>query len=176
MHHTLKPELLRSHWEMTDCLCDEIFLGRHEDTLHGKEFLYEMFLFYASHDPRFHAVGWSRHAKGYMMYTDPDGREYRAEAAIAAFLGLPMKTEQVIINHRGKRIVYLAWAAGAALSMIFRQHADIADFHDWLRWHVQKQRGYTHKGRELDHGYPTGGPRKFPDTLRIINDLYPEKD
>lgn len=176
MYHELSVSLLRSHWEMTDCLADEIFLHRHEDTLHGREFLYEMFIFYASHDPRFHAVGWSRHAKGYMMYTDPIGRVYAAEAAIAAFLGLGMKTERVIINHEGKRIVYLYRAAGTALRIIFRQFEDIVAFHGWLRWHVQKQRGFTNKGRELDIGYPKGGPRQFPDTLKLINELYPKKD
>lgn len=175
-YHQLPALLLKAHWEMADCLTDEIFLGDPENTLYGKDFLYELFLYHASHDPRFHAVGWSRHHKGYMVYTDPVGCEYFAEAAIAAFLGLGMKSERVIINDQGKRFVYQDKASGTALRSIFRPFSDILAFHSWMRWHVQKMRGYTIRYRELDAGYPVAGPRKFPEVVNLINELYPKKD
>ena len=165
-----------AHWEMLDCLSDEIFLGMHEETLYGKEFLYEIFLYFATLDPRFNAVGLGRDAKRHLQFIDHHGRIYLAEGAIAAFLGLGMKGRRVIINDKGERFEYQCDADYLAVGMIYRRHADINEFNSWLRWHVQKIRGYTVKYRELDHGYPAKGTRQFPDTLKLINELYPEKD
>lgn len=140
--------VIRAHWAMLDCLFDEIFLGQHSDTLHEKEMLEELFRYFASHDPRFNAVGLVWNAKGYVEY-----RGYRAEGAIAAFLGLPTTA-------RGD-------ATHVAIKAIYKVFTSLLDFRIWLRWHVQKMYGYDRMDRDLWADYP----RDFPDITSEISDL-----
>ena len=143
MSHDQVTDLVRSHWGMVDCLFDEIFLDKHEDTLHEKEVLEELFRYFASHDPRFHAAGLCWNQRGYVEYR-AGGTCYKAEGAIAAFLGLP-------VNRFGD-------ATGNALNVIYRQFASLLEARIWLRWHVQKMYGFDRKERDLWTGYP----REFP--------------
>lgn len=140
--------LIRSHWEMVECLFDEIYLGKHDDTLHSHEMLEELFRYFASHDPRFHEAGLMWNLRGYIEYIDGSGNRFLAEAAIAAFLGLELKTSRGVpaANH-------------AALRMIYRPFKDLLDGREWVRWHVQKMHGYSCKQRELWRGYPRDFPR-----------------
>lgn len=145
--------LTRQHWDMVDCLFDEIFLGKHEDTLHGPEMLEELFRYFASHDPRFHRAGLTWNPKGCVEYTDEHGQLYQAEGAIAAFLGLELKV--------GKEASYYS------LRTIYKPFKDLIEARTWLRWHVQKMHGYDNKQRDLWTGYP----RDFPNICNGINEL-----
>lgn len=141
------PEI-RTHWAMLECLNDETYLGLHGDTLHDKEMIEELFRYFASHDPRFNAVGLTWNPKGYVEY-----RGHRAEGAMAAFLGLPLTA-------RGD-------AAHQALNILYKSFDSKLDFRVWLRWHVQKLHGYTNKTRDLWTDYP----RVFPQITNETNHL-----
>ena len=175
MTHEIKPELIVAHWSMVDSLCTEAFLYRRDEMAKVGELFWNLFSV-ISRDPRFEAVGWSRHHKGYMVYTDPVGVSYFGEAAAAAFLGMPMKSLTTTVTHQGEEIQHYKRAAVGALNQLFRFWDDWPSFHDWMRWETQKRRGVTNKTKNLDLGYPAKGPRDFPDTLKLINELYPQKD
>lgn len=176
MFYELKIPLIKAHWEMVDSLTTEVFLGPRILGADG-QLLYSLFTSVVQYDPRFHAVGWGRCPdKHFMIYTDPMGITYAGAHAVAAFLGLGMKTLRSSINHRGEKLEYYSEVSGTGCRTIFREFSDMVAFHDWVRWHVQKMRGFTNKTKELDIGYPTKGARNFPDTLKLINELYPQKD
>lgn len=153
--------LILSHWDMVDCLFDEIYLGKHDDTLHSREPIEELFRYFASHDPRFHAVGLRWNIKGYLEYTDPEGRTYRAEGAIAVFLGLGTKTVRGSVE-----------ASHLAINLIYKRFDTKVDARVWLRWHVQKLHGYDNKQRDLWKDYP----RDFPSIASKNNELLSQKD
>lgn len=129
---------------MVDCLFDEVYLGQHEDTLHDKEVLEELFRYFASHDPRFNKVGLSWNPKGYVQYEDGHGGLWVAETAIAVFLGLAL-------NARGYPTV-------GSIDFIYRKFGNLVEARVWLRWHVQKMFGFTRKERDMWTDYP----RVFP--------------
>ena len=146
--------IIRTHWEMIDCLYDEVFLGKIAGGIHNREALDELFRFYVCYDERFNAIGFTRHPKGYMQYTNPEGKTYRAEAAVSAFLGLDVKS-----------IAQTFMANQSALRVIYRGFEDPVACRVWLRWHVQKMFGYSNKTRDLWKEYP----RVFPDIQIEIN-------
>jgi hypothetical protein len=141
---------IRFRWTMVDCLFDEVYLGRHDDTLHGPEMLEELFRYFACHDRRFKAVGLGWDRRGFMYYG-----HYIGEAAIAAFLGLGLT------KGTPER------ASQAALQIIYKPFADILEARVWLRWHVQKMYGYSSKPHDLWIGYP----RNFPQITNETNEL-----
>lgn len=145
--------LTLTHWDMIDCLMDEIFLGKHDDILHGPEMLYELFRYFVSHDERFHAAGFRRNEKGHMEYTDREGNVFLAEGAIAAFLGLKTK-------RKGEASYY-------CLPLIYRPFSDMVEARAWLRWHVQALHGFKIYKRDLWREYP----RNFPDISNYTNEL-----
>jgi len=140
--------IIRDHWGMVDCLFDEVYLGRHGDTLHSHEMLEELFRYFASHDPRFHKAGLHWNHRGFVEYGG-----FKAEGAIAAFLGLPLTS-------RGD-------ASFAALAKIYRHFRDKEEARTWIRWEAQKLYGYTRKDQELWKDYP----RDFPEIVNHINEL-----
>lgn len=149
-----KDTLILAHWDMVDCLLDEIYLGQHDDKLHGPEMIEEMFRYFASHDARFNAVGFRWNQRGFMAYAN--GKyEWRGEAAIAAFLGLSMT--EMPSSYRGigpnpQR------ATSEALRLIYKRFTDQVQAREWMRWHVQKLHGYTCKAVDMWLNYP----RRFP--------------
>lgn len=146
------------HWDMVDCLFDEVYLGKHDDRLHGHELIEELFRYFASHDERFHAAGFSWNLQGYYQYVDEEGLTYMAEGAIAAFLGLERKGEAFLPNHQGVLISTRVRAAQSAINLIWKRFEDSTQARVWLRWHVQKMHGYDNKQRDLWKEYP----REFP--------------
>lgn len=164
--------LILSHWDMVDCLFDEVYLGKHDDKLHGPEMIEELFRYFASHDPRFNAVGFSWNQRGFYQYTDADGITYGAEGAIAAFLGLERKGECHLPNKQGEMIPARMRAAQSAVNLIWRRFEDATMARVWLRWHVQKMHGYDNKQRDLWKGYP----RDFPAIPQQNNELLSQKD
>lgn len=172
----LKHGLIAAHWQMLDSLFTELLMYRPGELALKGEYLAHLFST-ASRDPRFEAIGMSRHSKGYMIYTSPDGIEYLSDAAPAAMLGLAMKSPTTSTNHRGERITHcrtLATPRGA--TVLYRDWANSTEFRWWLRWEAQKSRGYTDKALHFNTGYQVNKVRDFPDTLSIINELYPQKD
>ncbi|AUM59706.1 hypothetical protein HOS55_gp104 [Pseudomonas phage PMBT3] len=176
MFYQLKTALIKSHWEMVDSLSTEIYFGPPILGASG-HLLYNLFSSVAWEDPRFQAVGWGRCPdKHCMTYTDPMGITYYGAHAVGQFLGTDMKTLRKSENHRGETLEYYAEVSGTGCVMIFRNFPSTTHFHEWVRWHVQKQRGFTNKTKDLHTGYRGVHARDFPDTLKLINELYPQKD
>jgi hypothetical protein len=149
------PEQVRIHWTMLDCLFDEVYLGQHDDTLHGPEMLEELIRYFACHDPRFNAVGLSWNRKGFIQYRMGDDYQdyYAAEAAIAVFLGLGIKSN--------------AHATYLSLPTIYKRFDNILEARIWIRWRVQRMYGFDNKARDLWTGYP----RNFPQITHQNNEL-----
>jgi len=152
--------LIRPHWEMIDCLMGEVH--DRKGALHGRDLLYSLFRDVACYDARFNAYGfiWN-HQRGYMQFTAADGEVYVGEAAIAAFLGLEMKTL------RGR------WEPGhTAVSIIYKRFADHVEAYRWIRWQVLKMDGHTDKVKALKEPVR----KVFPQISQKNNELQPEKD
>lgn len=140
--------LIRMHWEMVECLLDEINKDLHTDTVHDREVIYALFRYFIPTDPRFQKAGISWNHKGSIRFTDGAGITYEGEGAIAVFLGLGTK---VVRGH--------VEASVGALSIIYKRFETNAEAWDWIRWRVQKMHGYTCRNRELMRGYPRDFPR-----------------
>lgn len=128
------------HLQMLDCLLDEVYLEKWpygKEQLHDKDVIASLFAYYVPFDPRFPL---RRHHKGYLIY-----REYSAEEAICAFLGLE-------VTVTGK-------PSTKALRFIYRHFHDTAEAREWLRWECQKMEGYTNKRDQIWKGHP----REFPE-------------
>lgn len=152
-----EEKLVLAHWDMVDCLMDEVVDKVLDKGLHGPEFIESLFHEFASHDKRFHNAGffWQQASKpqkyeavkvqpgGYMYY-----KGYYGEAAIAAFLGMDIKGEGPS-----------AQATVKTLEFIYRRFEDKYKAREWLHWHIQKMHGWTCKARDFDKGCP----RRWPD-------------
>lgn len=115
---------LHDHWVMTNTLMEEVVGLVGPEGLHGHHLMEELFHQFAARDPRFNAEGfrWNQE-RGFMQYTSSmDGLNYYGEAAIAAFLGMPV---------RGKGMQVQAKAA--SLRFIYRQFEDKYKARDYLR-------------------------------------------
>lgn len=171
----IKAELIKAHWEMVDALFVEIMLYRRQELAKTGTFLWNLFSD-ASRDPRFEAIGLTR-VRGLLAYTSPMGIQYLADGAPAAMLGLKMKLQRITRNHKGESIAHNTLCAQSdVLGVLMYDWPSVVDFQWWLRWKVQKMRGFTDKDKDLTTGYESGKPKDFPDTLSIINELYPQKD
>lgn len=167
--------LIDAHWQMVESLFTEFMLfKRNELALKGEYLQYLMSD--ASRDPRFEAIGLGRHPKGYMLYTSPLGLEYEADAAPAAMLGLDMVSEKPARTSRGDWTTQCTKLGMNGAKILYRKWECITDFQWWLRWRAQQSRGYTDKALHLNTGYTSNRVRDFPDTLQLINELYPKKD
>lgn len=140
--------LIRMHWEMVECVLDEINHDLHTDTVYDREVIYALFRYFIPGDERFWAAGISWNPKGSIRYTDGAGRVYEGEGAIAVFLGLGTK----VVRGRVE-------ADHHALTIIYRKFDTNMLAWEWIRWKVQKMHGYTNKGREMMRGYPRNFPR-----------------
>ena len=143
--------LIRTHWEMVECLLDEINQEMHTDTVHDREVIYALFRYFIPTDERFMAAGIGWNPKGSVTYTDHTGYVFDGEGAIAAFLGLGQKVLRGRIE-----------ADHTAIAIIYKRFEDNSLAYDWIRWRVQKMHGFTDRSRELMRGYP----RKFPELLQ----------
>lgn len=169
-------ELINYHWQMIDSLFSEFMLYKRDELAHkGTYLLYLMQD--ASRDPRFEAVGLGRHAeKFYIVYVSPQGFQYQAEAAMAAFLGLDMVGEKSARTTRGEWMTQCTRVAQSATRILGREWPNSTEFQWWLRWRAQQARGYTNKTLHFNTGYEVNRVRDFPETLKLINELYPQKD
>lgn len=174
--YEIDPRLIMSHWEMLDALSSEILIHRRwEVSMKGT--IFADILSRAARDPRFEAVGFYYSDRGQYIYRSPLGVVYKAiDGAAAAFLGLPMKSPSNYRTADGKDVWHHKRGARAAELVIFREDDYIELCHNWLRWKVQKMRGYTDKDKDFCTGYEINKPKDFPDTLKLINELYPQKD
>lgn len=172
----IKHELIVAHWEMVESLFTEFMLHRRGELAHKGAYLYYLMLD-ASHDPRFNAVGLGRHPKELLMaYTSPLGLEYMVENGAAAFLGLGMVGEKVVCTSDGEWTTACSRISTAGAQVLLHDWPNSEEFKWWLRWRTQQLRGYTDKARDLHTGYEINRVRDFPDTLKLINELYPQKD
>lgn len=172
----IKQGLIDAHWQMLDSLFTEFMLFKRHELAHTG-FYMQYLVQDASRDPRFEAIGFGRHhEKFHMVYTSPEGLVYRDFHAVAAFLGLPTVGEKEVCTTSGEWTTQSTRLGAGAHKVIFRWWDCITGFQWWLRWRAQQARGYTDKTLHLNTGYEINRVRDFPDTLSIINELYPQKD
>lgn len=140
--------LIRMHWEMVECVLDEINKDLHTDTVHDREVIYALFRYFIPGDERFEQAGISWNPKGSVRYTNGSGNVFEGEGAIAVFLGLGTKVVRGYVE-----------ADHTALSVIYKRFETNQMAWEWIRWKVQKMHGFTHKGRDMMRGYPRDFPR-----------------